>query len=303
MTVYDEQVRLLIRCLPIVASIEPFVLKGGTAINLFVRPDFPRLSVDLDLLYLPLQDRAESLLAIEAGLLQIQKKLISTLDGISVIPYKNSQTKTITRLMVEGERVGIKIEQNIVLRGTVYPPLRMDLSKAVVSHYGLSAYKVSIASKADLYGGKLCAALDRQHPRDLFDVKLLLEEGITDEIKKAFLIYLASHNRPMHELLMPHRLDQYQAYQDEFIGMANLEVSYESLIEAREALIVAIHQVLNKEDKEFLLSIKRGSPDWDKISLPQVEQLPGIQWKLLNIRKMDKDKRRAALEKLEQVLR
>ncbi len=53
---------------------------------------------------------------------------------------------------------------------------------------------------ADLYAGKIMAALDRRHPRDLFDVRdLLANEGIDDTLRKAFIVYLLSHNRPMGE--------------------------------------------------------------------------------------------------------
>lgn len=234
---YEAQVELLIQCLPTVAHIDSFVLKGGTAINLFLRDDFPRFSVDIDLIYLPIQNRVDSLLGIEAGLLQIQKRLLQSLNGVSIVAYKNSQTKTITRLMVERAGVQIKIEPNLVLRGAVYPSRSMDLSQAVVAQFGLSVLNTPVASEADLYGGKICAALDRQHPRDLFDVKNLLDQGISEEIKKAFLVYLASHNRPMHELLQPNRLDLMRIYEEEFLGMSRIPVTYESLVEARENLL------------------------------------------------------------------
>jgi len=302
MKIYDEQVKLLIRCLPAVASVETFALKGGTAINLFVQPDFPRLSVDIDIIYLPLQNREDSLLEIEAGLLQIEKKLINTLSGISITLHKNYQTKTITRLTVKGEGTEIKIEPNLVLRGTVYPPLKRDLSQAVVARYALSAYNVRVASKADLYGGKICAALDRQHPRDLFDIKWLLEEGISEDIKKAFLVYLASHNRPMHELLDPNRLDLQDLYTHEFLGMSMTEVTCEMLIQTRESLIQTLHQLLTQQDKEFLLGIKNGMIKSHFLGLPHIDQLPGLQWKLVNISRMDPLKHRLALEKLEKVL-
>ena len=57
---YRRQVGLLIRVLPLVAEENVFALKGGTAINLFIR-DLPRLSVDVDLTYLPVAGRPESL--------------------------------------------------------------------------------------------------------------------------------------------------------------------------------------------------------------------------------------------------
>lgn len=295
---YDAQVELLLQCLPTIASIDSFVLKGGTAINLFVRPDFPRLSVDIDLIYLPIQSRSESLLGIEAGLVQIQKKLMETLNAISVNCQKNSQTKTIARLTVEREGVEIKIEPNLVLRGTVYPPVMMNLSQPVVSRFGHSVFNMPVASKADLYGGKICAALDRQHPRDLFDVKRLLDEGISEEIKKAFLVYLASHNRPMHELLQPNRLDLSRVYQEEFLGMSSLETSYESLVKVREDLIKTLNGSLTEQDKSFLIGIKQGEVKSEQLGLVGIEKLPGIQWKILNIGKMNKIAHQQALEKL-----
>ena len=64
---YVEQVRLLMRLLPAIAAEEVFALKGGSAINLFYR-DMPRLSVDIDLTYVPIEDRAVSLQQIDATL-------------------------------------------------------------------------------------------------------------------------------------------------------------------------------------------------------------------------------------------
>lgn len=303
MSEYNEQVDLLLHCMPTVANIESFVLKGGTAINLFVQPDFPRLSVDIDLIYLPLQDRSRSLSEIEAGLRQIEQRLSQTLDAVSVKLLKNNQTKTITRLTVSRNGVEIKIEPNLVLRGTVYPPTRRDLNPAVAAQYGLNVYNVPVAAKADLYGGKICAALDRQHPRDLFDIKILLEEeGISEEIKKAFLVYLASHNRPMHELLQPNRLDLVQSYEEEFLGMSMREVSLKDLVEVREALIETIHKILTEQDKAFLIGIKSGMVQGELIDLPMITTLPGIQWKLINIGKMEKTAQQQAVKKLEAVL-
>ena len=298
---YDPQVKLLIECLPTIASIDSFVLKGGTAINLFVLEELPRLSVDIDLIYLPLQSREESLLGIEKGLLAIQKQLIK-IPKVTVRSHKNQQTQTITSLIVAKDLVQIKIEPNLVLRGTVYPPLKMDLSKSVERRYGLSVLNMPIAAIADLYGGKICAALDRQHPRDLFDVKQLLKTGITEEIKKAFLVYLASHNRPMHELLQPNRLDLKDLYQQEFVGMTTTNTSLPSLIKVREQLINTLLTSLTKHDKEFLLGIKQGVVHSAALGLPGIEQLPGIRWKLLNLAKMHQEARLQALAKLAKVL-
>ncbi len=65
---YLEQVKLLLEIMPIVARQSCFALKGGTAINLFLSDHIPRLSVDIDLTYLPIQTRGESLEGISQAL-------------------------------------------------------------------------------------------------------------------------------------------------------------------------------------------------------------------------------------------
>ena len=71
-----------------------------------------------------------------------------------------------------------------------------------------------------MYGGKLVAAMDRQHPRDLFDIlQLFTHEGITAGIRRAFVVYLAGHNRPVHEVLSPSLRDIRYEYEQNFMGM------------------------------------------------------------------------------------
>ncbi len=299
---YDQQLELLLACLPAVGGIKNFALKGGTAINLFARSDFPRVSVDLDLTFCPVIDRNSSLVEIEQGLQSIAKQL-NKLKNVIVMPYKNIATTTITKLIVTRLKTSIYIEVNFIVRGHVLPVVKLDLATKVQDLYGVAILDQPILAIAELYGSKICAALDRQHPRDLFDIKLLLEDlGFTLEIKQAFLIYLLSSNRPMNELLNPNLIDQRQAYTEEFLGMTDREVTYENLLDTREQLITEIHQKLTAADKEFLLSIKRGVPDWTKFAFPEVELLPSVQWKLQNIARMDKAKHADMLKKLEKVL-
>jgi len=158
---------------------------------------------------------------------------------------------------------------------------------------------VQTLSMADLYGGKLCAALDRQYPRDLFDVKLLLDDtGITPEIRRAFVVYLAGHDRPMSELLAPRLQDIGQLYADQFIGMTRSEVSLGDLLQIQQNLAKTLVLALDDDEKQFLVSVKRGKPEWDRLGIDHLAQLPAIQWKLINIRKMDSAKHKAALERL-----
>ena len=140
---------------------------------------------------------------------------------------------------------------------------------------------------SDLYGGKICAALDRQHPRDLYDIHLLFRnEGITDEIRKAFIVYLICHPRPILEILNPSMVDIRGPFEKEFRGMVLEPVTCELLEEERRRLFEEIKAGLTDEEKIFIVSVKEGKPRWDLIGLAGIERLPAIRWKLINIEKM-----------------
>lgn len=295
---YFEQAALMLRVIPHVTAESCFALKGGTAINLFLR-DMPRLSVDIDLTYLPLNElRETALLKISGALARIAATVKKAIPGAKVQEARAREPDRITKLVVAVGRTRIKIEPNEVIRGSVFPAEERELSPRAEEMFELSV-TARMLSVADLYGGKLCAALDRQHPRDLFDVKILLEnEGITDEMRKAFIVYLASHDRPMNELLDPVRKDIRRIYESEFAGMTVEETVYEDLIAARETLIATLKKELTNVEKAFLISLKEGQPKWDLLGAKDIERLPGVQWKLLNIRKLGKEKHAEALEKL-----
>lgn len=160
-----------------------------------------------------------------------------------------------------------------------------------------------LLSFGDLYGGKMCAALDRQHPRDLFDIQYLqANEGITKDLKDCFLVFLISHNRPMAELLDPTSQDIEGMYENEFVGMTTETAEIEELYNARDVMVSQIHALLDEKDKEFLLSLKNGNPEWKLFAHPAARHLPAIQWKLHNISKMSENKRLSSHEKLKQVL-
>ena len=298
-SIYYKQVQLLMQVLPFVAKQSCFALKGGTAINLFVR-EFPRLSVDIDLVYLPMKGRDEALQEICEALNAISADLKTAFKDIELTEAYKSKRDAL-RLIVVRRGVQIKVELSPVLRGTVYEPQLMEASEAVEEEFGY--VEVPVVALADLYAGKICAALDRQHPRDLFDVKWLLEnEGLTDEIRKAFLVYLSSHNRPMAELLRPQYKDISAIYAGEFANMAERDVSLEELVAVRRRLVELIHQGLTDSEKGFLLSFKNREPDWTLLGLKGVSELPAIKWKQINLAKMPVDKHKLALEKLKSIL-
>lgn len=199
----------------------------------------------------------------------------------------------------------IKIEPNEILRGSVYPCENRNLSSKIENIFQRSISDMPVLSFPDLYGGKICAALSRQHPRDLFDVKLLFDnEGITDAIRQAFVIYLASSPRPVHELLNPHPNVEgiRKAFEEGFVGMTEEPISYDELLETRHRLIRDLLKTLTLNERRFLLSIKMGKPDWSRMPIKGIENLPGLAWKAINIKKMDKKKHEIALENLKKVL-
>jgi predicted nucleotidyltransferase component of viral defense system len=299
---YCKQAELMLRAIPHVAAETYFALKGGTAINLFVR-DMPRLSVDIDLTYLPLgEPRGTALKNMSDALRRIAASIKKTITGARVQEGRAQKPDRVTRLIVATRQARIKIEPNEVIRGSVFPVEERALTRSAEDLFELSVTAQTL-SVADLYGGKLCAALDRQHPRDLFDVAVLLKnEGITDEIRKAFVVYLASHDRPMHELLDPRRKDVRRIYENEFAGMSIEELAYEDLIAARERAIETLRKELTDNEKAFLVSLKSGQPNWDVMGMKGIETLPAIQWKLANILKVGAKKRAELLEKLKRTL-
>ncbi|CAJ1836185.1 hypothetical protein HLBENOHH_01975 [Aeromonas dhakensis] len=298
-SVYYRQVALLLKMLPIIANEKMFALKGGTAINLFVR-DFPRLSVDIDLSYLPLEPREEAIANVRGALQRIVEQT-NKQQGLQARLQDNNGDEL--RIIVTGAAT-IKIELSPVARGTLHDPEVLPVVEDVETEFGYA--EIAVVSMPDLYGGKLCAAMDRQHPRDLFDVRMLLAaEGITREIFVGFLAYTLGHPRPISEVMDPRWKDISGAFQQEFEGMTNKPVSLEELLEVPEAMFAALKAQFTQRDKEFLLSFKRGEPDWTLFDVPTAEQLPAIRWKLQNLQKLrDKNpgKHQEALVKLDNVL-
>ncbi|PCH58853.1 MAG: hypothetical protein COC14_00015 [Burkholderiaceae bacterium] len=298
-SIYYKQVQWLLQLLPLVAEEDCFALKGGTAINLFVR-ELPRLSVDIDLVYLPMNDRKGALDDITRALVRITQRIKEAFPGASVVEAFKDKSDAL-RLVAMHDGVKVKIELSPVLRGTVFEPDVRSVCKKVEDEFGYA--EMAVVSMADLYAGKICAALDRQHPRDLYDIKCLLEnEGLTDDIRVAFIIYLISHVKPIAELLSPVYKDIKPLYEGEFIEMTEENVSLEALESTREQLIHLINTELKENEKQFLLSFKNKNPDWSLINLKGVENLPAVNWKLINLNNMSADKHKAAYEKLQKLI-
>jgi predicted nucleotidyltransferase component of viral defense system len=300
---YREQVRLMLDLLPFVAEESIFALKGGTAINFFVR-DMPRLSVDIDLTYLPLEGRAASLAGISAGLARIRAEAERRLPGarLTLVPQGDDME---VKVHCQRGRARVKVEVNPLQRGALWPVRKLACTDAVQETFE-SYVEVPVVSHAELFGGKVSAALDRQHPRDLFDVRQLLDvEGFGDDVRAGLLMNLIGHRRPIVELLNPEAKDQRQTFAGEFAGMTLLPFDY-AVHEATFAeLTAAVRASLAPAERTFLVGFEEGSPDWSLFPATGAERLPAPRWKLLNIQKLRSEnpaKHAAGLEILRGVL-
>lgn len=295
---YKRQVDLLIRTIPHVAEEPCFALKGGTAINLFIR-DLPRLSVDIDLTYLPVEPRRESLAAVSEAMARIEARIRQRIVGSEIVASQSEGTTT--KLFIASNAARIKIEVTPVLRGCVYEPRIQPVSARVEEEFGFA--EMQVVSFSDLFGGKIVAALDRQHPRDLFDVRdLLAHEGIDDNLRRAFIVYMISHNRPMFEVLNARRQDITQEFERGFVGMTSEPVQLDDLLDTRERLITEIVGNMPAEHRNFLVSFEEGTPDWALLGLPHAAKLPAVRWRQQNLDGLDAGRRSSLVDQLKRVL-
>lgn len=277
---YVETVRLLLAAAPAVFESGRFAMKGGTAINLFVQP-MPRLSVDIDCTFIDhTLGRDDALLAISDDLERARLRLLDA--GFQV--QKRGVQDGDWKMIVTNRKVVVKIEVNVVFRGTLLPVSTRDL----VSHAQdlfTTNITVPVLEPDELYGGKLVAAMDRQHPRDLFDVHRMLEGfGLTEMSVASFVAYLAGHNRPVHEVLFPAAKPLEALYQSDFIGMTIESVALTTLIETQNIIQERLPGALTADQRRFLLSLVQLDPQWDCMPMfPNLDALPAIQWKLQNL--------------------
>lgn len=298
---YYAQVQLLVGVLPFVATERCLALKGGTAINLFLR-DMPRLSVDIDLAYVPITDRETALREINAAMGRM-KKTIETESGSPAYGVRVTKIEegAICGMVVKSGRAEIKIEVTPVLRGSVYRESERRIVERAEKAFGFA--EVLSLSFEDIYAGKLVAALDRQHPRDLFDVKELMEnEGISERLFRAFIVYLISHDGSLARVVNPQLKPIADMFEKQFLHMPVAPVTVEELEQARTELIASIHSKIGEKEKRFLISFKRREPEWRLLGVDHAAELPAVKWKLHNLGRMSPEAHRDAVARLERAL-
>ncbi len=282
---YIKTVRLLLTVAPTIFKGSPFVLKGGTAINLFLR-DMPRLSVDLDLVV------ADYRLSRDEAFRVISSALESTAAELSKAGYVCEVGATRdgdeVKLFIQQDRTRLKVEVNHVFRGTVLPTALRPLVPEAQEAFRTDL-QLPVLHADELYGSKLVAAMDRQHPRDLFDVMGLYENGgLTPGMVECFVCYLSGHNRPVHEVLFGNEVEIGSVFTNEFAGMTSEVVTLDALLDVRSRLFAELPAMLTKNQRAFLSGLVRGEPDWTLMECAHLAEMPAIRWKRENIRKLKK---------------
>jgi len=276
--IYKQKVEILLKVIPIIADENCFAIHGGTAINLFVK-NLPRYSVDIDLTYVPIEDRNTSITNINERLTVIAEKIKKTLRGVRVISKPE-----ICKLLCEYQNKQIKIEVNLTKRGIACGGLvRMPICDKAQEEFKLYC-EANIVPLSLLYGGKVAASLSRQHPRDLFDVKYM--DIDFNDIKPGFIYCLLSSDRPIYESFAPNLIDQRDAMENQFVGMTDVVFDYDDFEETRSNLIRRVNEILSYEDKIFLISFEEGSPLWEGSPYTSFQNYPSVKWKQLNIQKL-----------------
>jgi predicted nucleotidyltransferase component of viral defense system len=275
-SLYKEQVRLLLRILTIIYQEEDFAVHGGTAINLFIK-DLPRYSVDVDVTYIPLGPRDECLADINYKLGSISQQLQRAVPGINIRPLPN-------KLLCSLGRSTVKIEVNGIKRGIIGPTIEVPLCDKAQEEFGMYC-EAHIIPLEQLYGGKIAAALSRQHPRDLFDYHYM-ETNKIDRLKRGFMFALLGSDKPFIESLSPHPINQQEALENQFRGMTDIPFTYENYENAREQLITFVNSMLSEEDNAFLVSFEEGDMQWEESDYSDFRDFPSVQWKLLNVNKL-----------------
>lgn len=275
-SLYKEQVRLLLRTLPVIYQEDNFAVHGGTALNLFIN-NLPRYSVDIDLTYIPSAPRKESLTDIDSRLSVLAKQVQRAVQGIMIRSVPN-------KLLCTFGRSTVKIEVNGIKRGIIGPLIELPLCNKAQEEFGMFC-KARIVPIAQLYGDKISAALSRQHPRDLFDFKYMNPEKITG-LKRGFIFALMGSDKPFIESLSPNLINQDNALENQFRGMTDIPFTIEDYENARRQVIAFVNEMLTEKDRLFLVSFEEGNPQWENSAYGDLKEMPSVQWKLLNINKL-----------------
>lgn len=246
--------------------------------------NLPRLSVDVDLTYIPIEDRDASILNINKGLFKIAQE-IEKLNLKANIIGNDIQKK----ISCYNHNTQIIIEPNYILRGTVFLPERKEICISLKKQFG--NISITTLSYEEVYAGKLCASLDRGHPRDIFDVYYLYKNGeITDGMVKCFIVYSLCHNsKSIYGLLngkTRHQNNEIKKLlETSFYGMTNISFTMEDYMRTQ----IKLREDLKKKIlsyKNFINNFYNLTVDIKNAPFKNFYDLPGVKWRMLNLEKL-----------------
>lgn len=293
---------MVLDTLPSVIQVDSFALKGGTAINLFEQP-LPRFSVDIDIQYLPQEDTYE----------EAHKNLSKAMNEIAARVQTNTNYRA-NRVMPHrlrivsshNQNIQIKVETNPITRGHLLETRLMDIlvPDTITGNFGVELPTTPVLSRAELYGGKLVAAMSRQNPRDFYDLHKLLESdgGINHEIGAMFLVLALSAPRSIGKLLNPPSdmmtIEQYETLIE---PMMIDHASHGDLCKSFNRCKIMVQQQLTPDRQEFLLSFVNLEPNWELFEYPEAQNLPAIRFRLSNLAKAAVEVRNSMVRELESI--
>ena len=244
--------------------------------------------------YIPLADRQTSLDDINLHLKTIADKAKKAFKGMHVVP--NFST---CKLLCEYRGKQVKIEVNQTKRGIVGGAVQsLPLSEKAQEEFSLFC-EANVVPLTQLYGGKIAAALSRQHPRDLFDVKYM--DIPLSKCREGLIFCLLGSDRPIHESFAPRLIDQREAMDNQFAGMTDIPFTYEEFEDTRTKLINDVKSLMTDADKKFLISFESGQPEWNGYEFEYFKDYPSVQWKLLNLKKLAKQNSQKLQEEVEKL--
>ena len=279
---FYAQARLAAEILPYVTHPDVFVLKGGTHINLFCR-DLPRLSVDIDLVFTGPGGSSDK--ATKEILRTHMKALKARLSDVKPGGYKSTlRADAKAKVTVKRDGIRVKTEASPIGVGTYYRPVQLHPQPRAQEILGIRE-PVWGVTEEEAYAGKMCAALYRQMPRDIFDIMMLYEHGgISDDLFKTFAVYVACNSAHPRKLLCPAAKLLNAAHTMTFAGMSEVEVPVSHLIHVRNQLLADVRKRMDRSLVNMLLSLHDAEPDFGLIDRPSAERMHAIQRKVQNLR-------------------
>lgn len=294
-----EKVGLLLQLLDAIRN-HPFlknklVLKGGTALNLFIF-DVPRLSIDIDLNYVGAADR-ETMLA-ERPKIEEALQAVFSREGFTVrrVPAEHAGGKWQLRYASAGGQGGnLEVDVNFMFRIPLWPVQTMDSRPVGI----WQAVGIQVVDMHELAAGKLSALLSRQQARDLFDCSNLFHlEGLDRErLRLAFIVYGAM-SRKDWRTVTPGDVDFDIADLDQRLiptlrasGIARIQKDHfgKSLVADCQNFL-AVLLPFTENEMEFLNQIlDRGkiAPELltDNVEMQdRIRHHPLLEWKAVNVR-------------------